>query len=51
MLVLAVRYAVRGKRRLEDDLLPAWKDSAEEAIRVRQRARWEKSHGKGRHET
>ena len=51
VLVLAVRYAVRGKRRLEDDLLPAWKDSAEEAIRVRQRARWEKRHGKGRHET
>ena len=51
VLVLAVHYAVRGKRRLEDDLLPAWKDSAEEAIRVRQRARWEKRHGKGRHET
>lgn len=44
-LILAVRYAVRGKRALEDDLMPRLKENAEEAIRVRARRRWEKQHG------
>lgn len=46
--VLAVRYLRRGKNKLEDDVLPKLKDSAEEAVRVRQRRHWEKVHG--RHE-
>ena len=35
----------RGKRRLSENVVPRIKDSAEEAIRVRQRRRWEKKHG------
>lgn len=37
-----VRCAVKGKTRLEEDILPAAREKAEEAIRVRQRAAWEK---------
>ena len=44
-LVLLQRMLRRGKEKLEDDLLPEWKDQAEEAIRVQQRRRWEKKHG------
>ena len=48
-LVTAVVYLVRllrkGKKGLEEDVLPKLKDSAEEAVRVRQRRRWEKQHG------
>ncbi len=51
-LVLIVRYAVIGKNKLEDDVLPELKDKTEEAIRVRQRANWEKRERKrkGSHE-
>ena len=35
----------RGKRRLSENVVPRIKDSAEEAIRVRQRRRWEKKRG------
>ena len=49
-LVYIVKYAIVGKRRLEEDVLPRWRDSAEEAIRVQGRRRWEKKHGKGSHE-
>ena len=49
-LVYIVKYAIVGKRRLEEDVLPRWRDSAEEAIRVQGRLRWEKKHGKGSHE-
>lgn len=35
----------RGKRRLSENVVPRIKGSAEEAIRVRQRRRWEKKHG------
>lgn len=51
-LVLIVRYAVIGKNKLEDDVLPELKDKTEEALRVRQRARWEKKERKrkGSHE-
>ena len=36
---------VKGRERLEEEWLPAAKDVAEEAIRVRQRKRWERKHG------
>ena len=49
-LVYIVKYAIAGKRRLEEDVLPRWRDSAEEAIRVQGRRRWEKKQGKGSHE-
>lgn len=35
----------RGKRRLSENVVPRIRDSAEEAIRVRQRRRWEKKRG------
>jgi len=41
---LIQRTLKRGKEKLADDLLPEWKDSVEESIRVRQRRRWEKRH-------
>lgn len=41
---LIVRTFKRGKAKLGDELLPQWKDSVEESIRVRQRRRWEKRH-------
>lgn len=52
LLVLIVKYAVIGKNKLEDDVLPELKDKTEEAIRVRQRANWEKKERKrkGSHE-
>lgn len=52
LLVLIVKYAVIGKNKLEDDVLPELKDKTEEAIRVRQRANWEKRERKrkGSHE-
>lgn len=46
LIVVIVRYIKRGKDKLEDDVLPKLKDGAEEAVRVRQRRRWEKKHGK-----
>lgn len=51
-LVLIVRYAIVGKNKLEDDVLPELRDKAGEAIRVRQRANWEKREAKrkGSHE-
>lgn len=45
VIVIIVRYLRRGKDKLEDDVIPKLKDGAEEAIRVRQRRRWEKKHG------
>ena len=41
--VHAPQYPQRGLAM--DELLPDWKEKAEEAIRVRQRRRWEKQHG------
>lgn len=43
--VITVRYIRRGKNKVEEDLLPSLKDRTQEAIRVRQRRRWEKKHG------
>ncbi len=48
LLVSVIRLFKRGKEKLEEDVFPAWKDGAEEFVRVRQRRRWEKKHG--RHE-
>lgn len=45
VLVYALRYILRGKRTLEEELIPRWKDRTEEAVRVRARRRWEKKHG------
>ena len=44
-IVFAIRLFGRGKRKLSDELLPRAKENAEEAIRIRQRRRWEKKHG------
>ena len=46
LLVWIVRLVRRGRDKLADDVLPAWRDKAEEAVRVRQRRHWEKKHGK-----
>ena len=39
-----IRLLVRGKTALEEELLPRAKDSVEEAVRVRARRHWEKTH-------
>ena len=44
-VVYLVRLLIKGKKGLEEEVLPRLKDSAEEAVRVRQRRRWEKKHG------
>lgn len=49
-LYYSVRLCVMAKRALEQRLLPRWRDELEEAIRVRQRARWERRHNKGSHD-
>ena len=43
--VYLIRLMKRGKEGLEEEVLPRIRDSAEEAVRVRQRRRWEKRHG------
>ena len=35
---------MRGKTKLEEDVFPKWKENISEAIRVRERKRWEKEH-------
>lgn len=42
--ILLARSFRKGKKRLEEDVLPNAKEKAEEAVRVRQRRRWEKKH-------
>ena len=42
--ILLVRGIRKGKKRLEEDVLPNAKEKAEEAVRVRQRRHWEKTH-------
>lgn len=44
-LVLLIRMLARGKEKLEDDVVPKLVENTQEAIRVRQRRRWEKKHG------
>ena len=41
-----IRLLRRGKTKLSEDVLPGWKDKAEEAVRVRQRRAWERRRGK-----
>ena len=41
-VILAVRYIKRGKDKFTEELIPAAKYNVEEAIRVRQRRRWER---------
>ena len=43
IIVLSVLFS-RAKEKLGEDILPAWGEKIEEAIRVRQRRRWEKKH-------
>ncbi len=45
LIIITVHYFKRGKDKLTEDLIPVAKDNVEEAIRVRQRRRWEKKHG------
>ena len=42
--VLLVRVLKKGKEKLAEDVLPAWKDKAEEAVRKQQRKHWERKH-------
>ena len=39
-----VRGFRRGKEKVEDEYWPEWKEHTEEAVRVRQRRRWERRH-------
>jgi hypothetical protein len=34
----------RGKKKMDEEILPEAREKTEEAIRVRQRKRWEKKH-------
>lgn len=43
-LIWLIRLLVRGKTALEQELLPRARDSVEEAVRVRARRHWEKTH-------
>ncbi len=45
LLVWMVRFMKQGKEKLADDYWPALRDRAAEAVRVRQRRRWERRHG------
>ena len=42
--VLLVRTIRKGKKNLEEDVLPNAKAKAKEAVRVRRRRHWEKTH-------
>ena len=42
---VTVRALKRGKKKMEEKILPEAKEKAEEAVRVQQRKRWEKKHG------
>ena len=44
LLFLLVRALLRAKRRLSEELLPAWKEKAEDSLNRQQRKRWEKKH-------
>lgn len=46
VLWYAVKYIRRGRAKLNDELIPEAKENISEAIRRRQRKRWEKYHGK-----
>lgn len=44
LVIWAVRLLIRGKTKLEEDVLPKARDNVVEVIRVRQRRAWEKRH-------
>lgn len=46
VLIIALRYLVYGKKKLEDELLPGLKENTEEAIRARQYAHLQKKKDK-----
>lgn len=46
VVIFLVRLFLRGKGKLEDELLPKTKERIGEAIRVRQRKAWERRYGK-----
>lgn len=46
LVTAVIKLLGRGREVLNDKYIPKIKDSAEEAIRVRGRRRWEKKHGK-----
>jgi hypothetical protein len=43
-VMLLTRLLRRGKERFAEDLFPKWRDGIEEAVRVRQRRHWERTH-------
>ena len=45
LLLVLRRVLRRSGEKLSGDLLPQWREQAEEAVRVRQRRRWLKRHG------
>ncbi len=45
LAITSVRLFRRGKRRVEEELIPRAVESTQEAIRVRQRRRWERKRG------
>ena len=50
IVIFLVRLFLRGKGKLEDELLPRTKERIGEAIRVRQRRAWERRYGKKNNE-
>ncbi len=50
IVIFLVRLFLRGKGKLEDELLPKTKERIGEAIRVRQRRAWERRYGKKNNE-
>ena len=44
-LVVVIRLLVKGKEKLEDDIVPQLVENTGEVIRAQQRKRWEKKHG------
>ena len=50
IVIFLVRLLLRGKGKLEDELLPKTKERIGEAIRVRQRRAWERRYGKKNNE-
>lgn len=46
IVIFLVRLFLRGKNKMEEDLLPKAKDRVGEAIRVQQRKAWERRYGK-----
>lgn len=43
-IIMLVRYAAAGRKKLAEEVLPETKEKLEESIRIRQRKHWEKKH-------